>query len=147
MERTRGDAKTTANWITSELAGYLNENNTTIDSSPVDAAMLAGLIDRIEDGTISGKIAKDLFRAMWNGEGSADELIESKGLKHNTDSGALEAIVDEVLSRSQGQIDQYRGGQTKVLGYFVGQVMKATQGKANPQQVNAILKDKLDGDG
>ena len=92
-------------------------------------------------------MAKDVFRSIWNGEGTADDLIESKGLKQITDSGELESIVDEVLSMSPDQVEQYRGGQTKVLGYFVGQVMKATQGKANPQQVNAILKDKLDGNG
>jgi aspartyl-tRNA(Asn)/glutamyl-tRNA(Gln) amidotransferase subunit B len=146
LERTQGDAKTVANWITSELAGYLNESNTEIEAAPIDAVMLAGLIDRIEDGTISGKIAKDVFRSMWNGEGTAGELIESKGLKQITDSGELESIVDDVLSRSQDQIEQYRGGQTKVFGYFVGQVMKATQGKANPQQVNTILKGKLEPD-
>jgi len=145
LQQTRGDAKTVANWINSELAGYLNENNLEIGSSPVDTTMLAQLIDRIEDRTISGKMAKDVFRSIWNGEGTADDLIESKGLKQITDSGELEAIVDDVVSRSPDQVEQYRAGQTKVLGYLVGQVMKATQGKANPQQVNAILMDKLTG--
>lgn len=144
LAQTRGDAKTVANWINSELAALLNEQNMEVDSSPVDAPMLAGLIDRIEDGTISGKIAKDVFRSMWKGEGSADEIIESKGLRQISDTGALEKVVDEILSRSQAQIEQYRNGELKVLGYFVGQVMKATQGKANPQQVNAILKERLD---
>ncbi len=115
-----------------------------IESARIDPGMLAELIDRIEDGTISGKIAKDVFRSMWNGEGTADELIETKALRQITDSGELEKVVDDVLSRSREQIEQYRGGQTKVLGYFVGQVMKATQGKANPQQVNELLKQKLE---
>ncbi len=144
LEQTRGDAKTVANWVNSELAGYLNEANMVIESARIDPGMLAELIDRIEDGTISGKIAKDVFRSMWNGEGTADELIETKALRQITDSGELEKVVDDVLSRSREQIEQYRGGQTKVLGYFVGQVMKATQGKANPQQVNELLKQKLE---
>jgi aspartyl-tRNA(Asn)/glutamyl-tRNA(Gln) amidotransferase subunit B len=147
VEQTRGDAKTVTNWVNTELAAYLNEENRAIDSSPVDAGMLAGLIDRIEDGTISGKIAKDVFRSMWKGEGTADQIIERKGLRQITDSGELEKIVDEVLSGSASQIEQYQSGQTKVLGYFVGQVMKATRGKANPQQVNELLKRKLESGG
>jgi len=144
LSQTQGEAKSVANWINSELASYLNEENKDIDASPVSAAMLARLIDRIHDETISGKIAKDVFRSMWAGEGGADEIIENKGLRQITDSSALEKVIDEVLTRSQAQIEQYRGGQGKVFGYFVGQVMKATQGKANPQQVNEILKEKLD---
>ncbi len=141
---TKGDAKNVANWIVGELSAYLNKENKEINESPVNAKQLALLIDRIHDNTISGKIAKEVFEAMWNGEGNADEIIADKGLKQITDSDAIEAIIDEVLARSAAQIEQYKSGQTKVFGYFVGQVMKATQGKANPQQVNEILKRKLD---
>ena len=146
LSQTRGDAKSVANWINSELTGYLNEENKDIDTSPISDAMLAQLINRINDNTISGKIAKDVFRSMWAGEGGADEIIESKGLRQITDSGTLEKTIDEVLSRSAAQIEQYQSGQEKVFGYFVGQVMKATQGKANPKQVNEILKEKLERD-
>ncbi len=142
-EVTSGDAKTVANWILGELSGYLNKENKTITESSVSAAQLARLIDRIHDNTISGKIAKEVFEAMWRGEGDADGIIDSKGLKQITDSGAIEDIVEEVLARSAQQIEQYQSGQTKVFGYFVGQVMKATGGKANPQQVNEILRRKL----
>ncbi len=145
LSQTRGDAKTVANWINSELTSYLNEENKDIDTSPISAAMLAQLIDRIHDNTISGKIAKDVFRSMWAAEGGADEIIESKSLRQITDSSALEKIIDEVLSQSATQIEQYQSGQNKVFGYFVGQIMKATQGKANPQQVNEILNEKLKG--
>ncbi len=141
---TKGDAKTVANWIAGDLSGYLNKENKEITASPVDAQQLALLIDRIHDNTISGKIAKEVFEAMWHGEGSADDIIDNKGLKQITDTGAIETIIDEVLARSAPQIEQYKNGQTKVFGYFVGQVMQATQGKANPQQVNEILKRKLD---
>jgi aspartyl-tRNA(Asn)/glutamyl-tRNA(Gln) amidotransferase subunit B len=99
---------------------------------------------RITDGTISGKIAKQVFEAMWAGEGDADTVIEKKGLKQITDTGAIEAIVREVLDNNPKQIEQYKAGQEKLLGYFVGQVMKATQGKANPGEVNKILKQLLD---
>ena len=136
-------AKTVANWINTELTSYLNEENKTIKDSPVSADMLHQLISRIQDNTISGKIAKEIFKAMWAGQGSADEIIEHKGLKQITDSAAIEQIIDEVLANSPSQIEQYRSGQQKVFGYFVGQVMKATEGKANPQQVNEILKEKL----
>ena len=146
LSQTRGDAKSVANWINSELTGYLNDENKDIDTSPISDAMLAQLINRIHDNTISGKIAKDVFRSMWAGEGGADEIIESKGLRQITDSGTLEKTIDEVLSRSAAQIEQYQSGQEKVFGYFVGQVMKATQGKANPKQVNEILKAKLERD-
>ena len=105
--------------------------------------MLAGLIQRIEDNTISGKIAKDVFDAMWQGEGVADEVIEKRGLKQITDVGEIEKTIDQILAVSSTQVEQYRNGQEKVFGYFVGQVMKATGGKANPKQVNEILKKKL----
>lgn len=140
---TKAPAKTAANWINSDLSGYLNEAGQDINDAPVSPQNLGELLDRIYDGTISGKIAKEVFRAMCQGEGTADEIIEERGLKQITDSSALEQIVDAVLARSEAQINQYQSGQEKVFGYFVGQVMKETQGKANPQQVNEILKRKL----
>ncbi|MGA8260204.1 MAG: Asp-tRNA(Asn)/Glu-tRNA(Gln) amidotransferase GatCAB subunit B, partial [Arenicellales bacterium] len=139
-----GSPRTVANWIAGDLSSLLNENNLDISQSPVSPGMLARLIDRIEDGTISGKIAKDVFRAMWDGEGDADAIIGDKGLKQITDTAEIEKIIDDVLSRSEAQIEQYRSGQEKVFGYFVGQVMKATAGKANPKQVNEMLRKKLD---
>ncbi|MEE8625615.1 MAG: Asp-tRNA(Asn)/Glu-tRNA(Gln) amidotransferase GatCAB subunit B, partial [Acidiferrobacterales bacterium] len=138
-----GSFKLSANWITGELAGRLKEENRSIVDSPVTAEMLAGLIQRIEDNTISGKIAKDVFDAMWQGEGVADEVIEKRGLKQITDVGEIEKTIDQILAVSSTQVGQYRNGQEKVFGYFVGQVMKATGGKANPKQVNEILKKKL----
>jgi aspartyl-tRNA(Asn)/glutamyl-tRNA(Gln) amidotransferase subunit B len=105
------------------------------------------MIRRIQDNTISGKIAKEVFDAMWNGEGDADAVIAAKGLKQITDTGALENVIDDVIAANPNQTEQYRGGQEKLLGYFVGQVMKATQGKANPQQVNELLRRKLGGAG
>jgi aspartyl-tRNA(Asn)/glutamyl-tRNA(Gln) amidotransferase subunit B len=141
---TKGDAKTVANWIAGDLSGYLNKENKEITESPVNAGQLALLIDRIQDKTISGKIAKEVFEALWHGEGDVDDIIDNKGLKQITDTGAIETIIDEVLASSGTQIEQYKSGQTKVFGYFIGQVMKATKGKANPQQVNEILKRKLD---
>ena len=138
-----GDARLSANWVIGELSGYLNREDREIDDSPVSAGMLAGIIKRIKDNTISGKIAKDVFEAMWNGEGDADTIIEKKGLKQITDTGELEAIVDEVIANNPEQVEQYRAGKEKVLGFFVGQCMKATKGKGNPAQLNQMLKDKL----
>jgi aspartyl-tRNA(Asn)/glutamyl-tRNA(Gln) amidotransferase subunit B len=140
-----GQGKLTANWVMGELSGALNRDDRDITDSPVSAEALGELLRRIEDGTVSGKLAKQVFEAMWNGEGSADEVIEQKGLKQISDASAIEGIIDEVLAGNPRQIEQYRGGQTKLLGYFVGQVMKATQGKANPGQVNELLKKKLEG--
>jgi len=139
-----GQGKLTANWVMGDLSAAMNRDDLDITASPVSAQALGELLRRIDDGTISGKLAKQVFEAMWGGEGSADEVIDSKGLKQLSDSSAIEGIIDEVLARSAKQIEQYRGGQEKVFGYFVGQVMKATQGKANPQQVNDLLKQKLD---
>jgi len=139
-----GQGKLTANWVMGDLSAALNRDDRDIAESPVSAQALGELLQRISDGTISGKLAKQVFEAMWNGAGSADEVIDRQGLKQISDSSAIEGIIDEVLSRSAKQIEQYRGGQDKVFGYFVGQVMKATQGKANPQQVNELLKQKLD---
>jgi len=139
------EPKTVANWIAVELSGYLNRDNKSIEESPVTAAMMAGLLKRLADNTISGKIAKDVLEAMWNGEGDADAIIERKGLKQITDVGAIEKAIDEVLAKNPKQLEQYRAGQEKLFGYFVGQVMKATGGKANPAQVNQLLKQKLKG--
>lgn len=146
VSKDPSSVKTVANWINTELTSYLNEENKGINDSPVSADMLGLLISRIQDKTISGKIAKEVFKAMWEGQGSPDEIIENKGLRQITDSSAIEQIIDEVLAKSPSQVEQYKNGQTKVLGYFVGHVMKATQGKANPQQVNKMLKEKLKGD-
>ncbi len=139
----KGSAKLVANWILTELLALLNKAHLTIKQSPINPALLAGLIARITDNTISGKIAKTVFAAMWDGEGSADEIIDKQGLKQITDSSAIEKIVDEVIAASPNQLQQYRSGKDKLFGYFVGQVMKATQGKANPQQVNELLRKKL----
>ncbi len=138
-----GEAKLSANWVISELAGQLNKQDIDITQSPVTAIQLGGMIKRIQDATISGKIAKQVFEAMWAGEGDADTVIEQKGLKQITDTGAIEKIISEILESNQKQVEQYKGGQEKLLGFFVGQVMKATQGKASPGEVNKLLKKML----
>jgi aspartyl-tRNA(Asn)/glutamyl-tRNA(Gln) amidotransferase subunit B len=138
-----GDAKLSANWINGELAARLNKEELDIGASRVSAEAYAGLLTRIKDNTISGKIAKDVFEAMWNGEGSADEIIESRGLKQITDSGAIEAMVDAVIAGNPEQFEQLKGGKDKLMGFFVGQVMKASKGKANPAQVNELMRKKL----
>lgn len=137
------DAKIAANWMISELSARLNKDEIDIAQSPVSASMFAGMLKRIADNTISGKIAKDVFNSMWTGEGDADEIIEKKGLKQITDDSAIETMIDEVIANNPAQVEQYRSGKDKVFGFFVGQVMKASKGKANPEQVNKILKDKL----
>ncbi|BBP45396.1 aspartyl/glutamyl-tRNA(Asn/Gln) amidotransferase subunit B [Thiosulfatimonas sediminis] len=136
-------AKICANWITSELAGALNKAGLDIADSPISETKMAGMIARILDGTISGKLAKQVFDAMWKGEGEADEIIAAKGLKQITDTDAIEVLVDEVLANNPAQVAAYRGGQEKMMGYFVGQIMKASGGQANPGQVNKILREKL----
>jgi len=138
-----GEPKLAANWIIGELSGALNKDGIDIGESPVAAEQLAGLLQRIADHTVSGKLAKEVFEAMWRGEGSADEIIGSRGLKQISDTGELEKIVDQVIADFPEQVSQYRDGKTKVLGFLVGQIMKATQGKANPGQVNEILRGKL----
>lgn len=138
-----GDAKLVCNWINGDLAAYLNREEKDIEQSPVSSGQLGGLIARIVDNTISSKIAKTVFDAMLNGEGDADSIIESKGLKQVTDTGAIEAMVDEVLVNNPAQVEQYKSGKEQVIGFFVGQVMKASKGKANPGQVNRMLKEKL----
>ena len=145
IKAAEGEAKLCANWMMGEVSSALNKEGKDISDSNITPEQLGGLILRIKDNTISGKIAKTVFEAMWNGEGSADEIIDAKGLKQVTDSGAIEKLIDEVLANNTAQVEQYRGGNEKVFGFFVGQVMKASQGKANPGQVNQILKEKLKG--
>jgi aspartyl-tRNA(Asn)/glutamyl-tRNA(Gln) amidotransferase subunit B len=140
------NGKAVANWIMGELAARLNKNDMDVAASPISAAQLAGLIQRIADNTISNNIAKKIFEALWNGEGrSADEIIELQGLKQITDSGAIEKIIDEVLTANQKSVEEFRAGKEKAFNALVGQAMKATKGKANPQQVNDLLKKKLGG--
>ncbi len=141
-----GETKLTANWINGELSAALNKENKTINESPINAEQLGQLIMRIKDNTISGKIAKQVFASLWNGEGeTADAIIEDKGLKQMSDSGELETLVNEVIKANPDQVEQYRAGKTKVMGFFVGQIMKNTGGKANPGQINQLLKARLDG--
>jgi aspartyl-tRNA(Asn)/glutamyl-tRNA(Gln) amidotransferase subunit B len=144
VKQAGGQGKLSANWVMGELSGALNKHNISLADSPVTAEALGAMLQRIEDGTISGKIAKQVFEAMWKGDGTADEVIEAQGLKQISDSSAIEGIIQEVLDNSPKQIEQYKNGQQKLFGYFVGQVMKATQGKANPKQVNELLRKKLD---
>jgi aspartyl-tRNA(Asn)/glutamyl-tRNA(Gln) amidotransferase subunit B len=132
-----------ANWIVGDLAGALNRDGLEISSSPIAPAALAQLVARITDDTISGKIAKQVFDAMWQGEGGADDIIEARGLRQITDSGAIEALIDGVIAANPDQVEQFRAGKEKVLGFFVGQVMQQSRGKANPGQVNALLRAKL----
>ncbi len=140
-----GDARLAANWVVGSLAGMLNKENLDIIDTRVSAEQLGGLLKRILDNTISGKMAKDVFEAMWQGEGNADDIIESRGLKQITDTGEIETIIDDIIAANPEQVEQFRAGKDKVLGFFVGQVMKASRGKANPAQVNQLLKQKLSG--
>ena len=138
------DAKLVANWMLGEVAAALNREEKTIEQSPVNAVRLSNLVARISDGTISHKIGKTVFDALWSGEGaSVDAIIDAKGLRQISDSGAIEKIVDEVLAKSAAQIADYKSGKEKALMSIVGQVMKASQGKANPAQVNEIVRRKL----
>jgi aspartyl-tRNA(Asn)/glutamyl-tRNA(Gln) amidotransferase subunit B len=134
-----------ANWVIGDLSAALNRDGMDIEDSRIGAEALAGLLERIADDTISGKIAKEVFEAMWAGEGTADEVIEARGLRQITDTGAIEAVVDEIIAANPSQVAEYRAGKDKLIGFFVGQVMKATGGKANPGQVNQLLKKKLGG--
>ncbi|HTU68063.1 MAG TPA: Asp-tRNA(Asn)/Glu-tRNA(Gln) amidotransferase subunit GatB [Steroidobacteraceae bacterium] len=142
---SKEQAKLAANWVAGSLAAALNEHNLEITESRIDAKKLAGLLVRITDNTISGKIAKDVFEAMWSDGKDADAIIESKGLKQITDTGAIEKAIDDVMAKNPGQLADYRSGKDKLFGFFVGQVMKATGGKANPAQLNDLLKKKLAG--
>jgi aspartyl-tRNA(Asn)/glutamyl-tRNA(Gln) amidotransferase subunit B len=138
-------AKLASNWIMGDLSAALNKDGKDVADSPISSAQLAGLLKRIQDNTISGKIAKEVFAAMWNGEGEADAIIEAKGLKQVSDSGAIEKIIDEIIAANPGQVAEYRSGKDKLFGFFVGQAMKASKGKANPAQLNELLKQKLAG--
>lgn len=148
-EKICGDAKLAANWVMGELSSLLNKDNLDITQSPVSAQQLGELLVRIKDNTISGNIAKTVFEAIANGEGSADEVIEKRGLKQVTDSGAIEAILDEMLAANASEVEDYRNAddnrRKKMFGFFVGQAMKVSRGKANPQQVNELLRQKLEG--
>jgi aspartyl-tRNA(Asn)/glutamyl-tRNA(Gln) amidotransferase subunit B len=140
-----GEPKLAANWVMGDLSGFLNRDGLEIGDSPVGAAALAGMLKRIVDGTISGKLAKDVFEAMWSERKEADAVIESKGLKQITDTGAIEQAIAAVMAANPGQLADYRAGKDKLFGFFVGQVMKATAGKANPAQLNQLLKRMLAG--
>ena len=142
----RENVKTAANWVMGELAARLNKDGLEISSAPISPQQLGGIIRRIADSTISNKIARDVFEALWNQEGAnADAVIESRGWKQITDTGAIDALVDEVLAANQKSVDEYRAGKEKAFNALVGQAMKATRGKANPQQVTDLLKKKLSG--
>jgi len=147
VNAANGEAKLSANWVMGELSAVLNKNNTDITNSPVSAEMLGGMIKRIKDNTISSKIAKQVFEAMCNGKGNADEIIDNQGLKQVTDTGAIEKLVDDVIAANPDQVKQYQESpadkQGKLIGFFVGQIMKQSKGKANPQQVNQLLQEKL----
>lgn len=141
-------AKLAANWIMGDLLGALNKDDKTITDSPITEVQLAGLLKRLNDNTLSGKLAKQVFTALYDGEGgtdadAADKIIEAKGLKQETDTGAIKAMVEEVIANNQTMVDEYKGGKEKAFNGLVGQVMKASRGKANPQQVNQILKEIL----
>lgn len=139
------DPKIAANWVTGELFGALNRTDTDLSESRVSADMLGKLVDLIGDGTLSNRLAKEVFEIMFETGGDPEKIVDEKGLKQVTDTGAIEAAVDDAIAAGAAQVEQYKGGNEKVLGWFVGQVMKATQGKANPQAVNEILRKKLDG--
>ena len=141
--RAGGDAKLAANWVTGELAKNLNRDGLTIEAAPVPATELGTLIRRIKDGTISGKTAKTLFDALWRGEGEADAIIEARGLKQISDSGELAAVVSEIVGRHPAQAAEFRAGKQRLLGFFVGQVMQATRGKADPKQANELIVKAL----
>jgi aspartyl-tRNA(Asn)/glutamyl-tRNA(Gln) amidotransferase subunit B len=147
VQHAECEAKLCANWVMGDLAAALNKHNLDITQSPVSAAHLAKLLRRIQDNTISGKIAKDIFELLWQqGEqGDVDAIIEERGLKQVTDTSAIAQLIDDVIAAHPQQLADYRGGKDKLFGFFVGQVMKVSKGKANPEQVNALLKEKLAG--
>lgn len=140
-----GDAKLCANWVMGDVSRQLNEENLNISAAPVSSQQLAGLLNRIKDNTISGKIAKTVFEKMWQTGNTADAIIEAEGLRQVTDTAAIESLIEDVIAANPGQAAEYRAGKEKLLGFFVGQVMKVSKGKANPGLVNQILKDKLSG--
>ena len=141
--RACGQGKLTANWVMGELSAALNKAELDIAASPVSAARLGALIGRIQDGTLSGKLAKQVFEGLWEGAGEVDAIIEARGLKQLSDTGELEKIVDDVLAANQKSVEEFHAGKDKAFNALVGQVMKASKGKANPAQVNALLKARL----
>jgi len=143
VEKLGGQPKLAANWVMGELSGALNRDGLEVDASRVPATALAGLLARIGDDTISGKLAKEVFEAMWSEGRGADEIIDARGLRQITDTGAIEQAIDAIMAANPKQLAEYRSGKDKLFGFFVGQVMKATQGKANPAQLNELLKRKL----
>jgi len=145
MSCVAGEAKLCANWVSGELAAALHRDGLEVRQSRITPAQLGGLLRRIQDGTVSGKMAKEIFDALWTGGGEADALIESRGLKQISDVSALEKIVEELMAAHPDQVAEYRSGKEKVFGFFVGRAMKASGGRANPAQLNAILKDRLAG--
>ena len=145
VEKLGGQPKLAANWVMGELSGALNRDGLDVDASRVPATALAGLLARIGDDTISGKLAKEVFEAMWSEGRGADEIIDARGLRQITDTGAIEQAIDAIMAANPKQLAEYRSGKDKLFGFFVGQVMKATQGKANPAQLNELLKRKLGG--
>jgi aspartyl-tRNA(Asn)/glutamyl-tRNA(Gln) amidotransferase subunit B len=138
-----GSPGVVANWVTGELFAGLNREDLDITDTPVDATQMATLVSRIHDNTLSGNTAKQVFSALWAGETDVDKIIDARGLKQITDTGAIDAIIDGVLTECSSQVQQYKEGNEKVFGFLVGQVMKASGGKANPQQVNKLLKSRL----
>jgi len=139
------DRKLVANWMTVELFGALNKSGQSLGDCKVSPEMLAGLVGLISDGTISGRIAKDVFADMFESGKDAAAIVDEKGLKQLSDSGAIEALIDTVIAGNMDKVEEYRGGKDKLFGFFVGQVMKQSGGQANPGMVNQILKAKLDG--
>ena len=143
IETGQCQAKLAANWIIGELFARLNKEGIDIDASPVSDTAFAGLMARLEDNTLSGKLGKQVLDAMWNGEGTADEIIDAKGLQQITDTSVIEAMIDEAIESNPSQVEQYQAGKEQLLGFFVGKIMKASGGKANPAQLNELLKQKL----
>ncbi|HTN93955.1 MAG TPA: Asp-tRNA(Asn)/Glu-tRNA(Gln) amidotransferase GatCAB subunit B, partial [Gallionella sp.] len=141
-----GQAKMCANWLIGEVSAQLNRDGLEMEHCPITPQQLGQMLKRISDGTISNAGAKEVFRAMWGDGGNADEIIEAKGLKQVSDSSAIEKIVDEIIAANPAQVAEYRGGKEKVFGFFVGLAMKASKGKANPAQLNEVLKRKLSGE-
>jgi aspartyl-tRNA(Asn)/glutamyl-tRNA(Gln) amidotransferase subunit B len=145
VQESKAQPKLATNWVMGELSAALNKANLEITESPVSTTQLATLLQRIEDNTISGKIAKTIFEALWNGEGDVDTIIDKQGLKQVTDTGAIEALIDKIIADNPDNVTEYRAGKEKLFGFFVGQAMKASGGKMNPQALNDLLKKKLSG--
>ena len=144
LVKTTNKPKISGNWVIGELSAFLNKGNLNIQDSKVDAKNLGNLILRIEDKTISNKMAKEIFEEMWNSSKTPDEIISSKGLQQVTDEKEILALIDKSIEENPKQVEQFKSGKDKLLGFFVGQVMKSSQGKANPQQVNELIKKRLE---